>query len=128
MNGDVLNGGSGVNMFANPAQVFSEFRPFILGVDTRTGGAGTVTGQSRWNLDLGLTKDTQFTERVGAQIFVQAFNALNHPNFGQPDAALGDGSTGIISTMAATTTSPYGSFLGFDSSVRVTQISGKIIF
>jgi hypothetical protein len=90
VNGDVLNGGSGVNMFANPAQVFSEFRPFILGVDGRTGGAGTVTGQSRWNLDLGLTKDTQFTERVGAQIFVQAFNAFNHMKWGDPSMNLLD--------------------------------------
>ena len=90
VNGDVLNGGSGVNMFANPAQVFSEFRPFILGVDTRTGGAGTVTGQSRWNLDLGLTKDTQFTERVGAQIFVQAFNAFNHMKWNDPSMNLLD--------------------------------------
>ena len=90
VNGDVLNGGSGVNMFANPAQVFSEFRPYILGVDTRTGGAGTVTGQSRWNLDLGLTKDTQFTERVGAQIFVQAFNALNHMKWNDPSMNLLD--------------------------------------
>jgi len=90
VNGDVLNGGSGVNMFANPAQVFSEFRPYILGVDGRTGGAGTVTGQSRYNLDLGLTKDTQFTERVGAQIFVQAFNALNHMKWNDPSMNLLD--------------------------------------
>jgi hypothetical protein len=29
-------------------------------------------------LDLGITKDTRFTERIGAQLFVQAFNLTNH--------------------------------------------------
>jgi hypothetical protein len=78
VNGDPSQGGAGVNIFANPAAVYAEFRPFILGVDTRTGGAGILRGLGRYNLDLGLTKDTMFTERVGAQIFVQAFNVLNH--------------------------------------------------
>lgn len=89
-NGNSSNGGSGVNMFADPSQVYSEFRPFILGVDGRTGGAGTVYGQHRWNLDLGLTKDTQFTERVGAQFFLQAFNVLNHMQWGDPSMNLQD--------------------------------------
>ena len=90
VNGDVGQGGSGVNMFSNPAAIYGEFRPYILGVDGRTGGAGTVTGQSRWNLDLGLTKDTQFTERVGAQLFVQAFNAFNHMKWNDPSMNLLD--------------------------------------
>ncbi len=98
VNGDVANGGSGVNMFANPAAVYAAYRPFILGVDGRTGGAGTVTGQARWNLDLGLTKDTQFTERVGAQIFVQAFNVLNHMQWNDPSMNLLDqGDFGVLS-------------------------------
>ena len=89
-NGDNVNGGSNVNMFANPAAVYAQYRPFILGVDGRTGGAGTVTGQMRWNLDLGLTKDTRFTERVGMQLFVQAFNVLNHMQWGDPSMNLQD--------------------------------------
>jgi hypothetical protein len=81
-------GQSGENIFANPVTVFNEFRPFLLGVDGRTGGAGTVYGLARWNLDLGLTKDTQFTERVGAQIFVQAFNLFNHMQWQDPSLSL----------------------------------------
>lgn len=84
VNGDPANGGTGVNIFSDPAAVFAEFRPFILGVDGRTGGAGTFYGQHRWNLDLGLTKDTQFTERVGAQLYIQAFNVLNHMQWCDP--------------------------------------------
>ena len=85
-------------------------------------------GPHYFDLDLNLYRTFQIAERVSFGFGIQAFNALNHPNFAQPDATLGDGSTGIISGTAATTTSPYGSFLGFDSSVRVVQLSGKVIF
>jgi hypothetical protein len=77
-NGNLSNGGANNNLFSNPAQIYSEFSPFILGVDGRSGGAGIMRGLSRYNLDLGVTKDTRFTERVGAQLFVQAFNVTNH--------------------------------------------------
>jgi len=85
-------------------------------------------GPHYFDLDLNLYRTFKIAERASFGFGIQAFNALNHPNFAQPDATLGDGSTGIISGTAATTTSPYGSFLGFDSSVRVVQLSGKLIF
>jgi len=105
-------------------------------------GAATFTNFTMWSpatrnqlfgphyfdLDLNLYRNFAITERVKFGVGVQAFNALNHPNFGQPDATIGDGSTGLISGTLATTTSPYGSFLGFDSSVRIVQLSGKITF
>ena len=49
-------------------------------------------------------------------------------NFQNPDSTLGDSTFGQISAMQPMPTSPYGVFLGFDSSVRVVQVSGKIIF
>ncbi len=61
---------------------------------------------------------------VGAQ----AYNVFNHPNFQNPDNGLGDSTFGQINSMQPMPTSPYGVFLGFDSSVRVVQVSGKIIF
>jgi hypothetical protein len=77
-NGNAANGGANNNIFADPAAVYAEFRPFILGIDQRTGGSGILRGLARYNVDLGITKDTRFTERIGAQLFVQAFNVLNH--------------------------------------------------
>jgi hypothetical protein len=85
-------------------------------------------GPHYFDVDMNLYRTFKIKERVNLKIGAQAFNAFNHPNFGQPDAILGDGTTGLISTMSATTTSPYGSFLNFDSSVRVVQLSGKITF
>jgi hypothetical protein len=85
-------------------------------------------GPHYFDLDLNLYRNFAIKERVNMHVGIQAFNALNHPNFANPDSTFGDGTTGIISGMVATTTSPYGSFLGFDASVRVVQISGKLIF
>jgi Carboxypeptidase regulatory-like domain len=79
------DGFSNANLFgSNATQVFNSFRPNFLGLDGRSMGTGNLRGQSRWNLDLGLTKDTRITERVGAQLFVQAFNVLNHMQWGDP--------------------------------------------
>jgi hypothetical protein len=85
-------------------------------------------GPHYFDLDLNLYRNFTFKERFKLAVGIQAFNVLNHPNFGNPDSTFGDGTTGIIQGTVATTTSPYGSFLGFDSSVRVAQISGKLNF
>ena len=43
-NGNASVGGSGINMFANPAAVLAQFRPLILGArDTSSGGAGVLS-------------------------------------------------------------------------------------
>ncbi|HEY6337549.1 MAG TPA: carboxypeptidase regulatory-like domain-containing protein [Candidatus Sulfotelmatobacter sp.] len=85
------------------------------------------------DIDLSLFKDFKFAERVDFAIGAQAFNAFNHPNFGFPDGStanggLGDSTFGQISTMEGTPTSPYGNFLGFDSSPRVMQLTMKVVF
>lgn len=89
-NGLPSNGGSGVYLFGNPAAVYNNFRPNLVGIDGNCGGGGQLRGQPRWNLDLGLTKDTRITERVGVQIYVQAFNVFNHMMFSDPYLNLQD--------------------------------------
>jgi hypothetical protein len=89
INGDPANGGNAVNLFGNPAAVYNNFRPNLVGIDGRCGGGGTLRGQQRWNLDLGLTKQFTFTERAGLQIFAQAFNVLNHMEWGDPGGQVG---------------------------------------
>ena len=81
---NIANGGTGVNLFSNPAAIYNNFRPFLVGEDTSCGGGGQLRGQNRWNLDLSLTKDTRITERFGFQIYAQAFNALNHMMWSDP--------------------------------------------
>jgi len=70
----------GMNMFVNPAQVYSEFRPCVLGLDTSCGGgAGNLRGLPTWNMDAQVVKDLGlYKEKVGAQFFFTFTNILNH--------------------------------------------------
>lgn len=84
-NGDAANGGPGINIFGNNAsQVYNSFRPIFPGIDGRSLATGDLRGLSRYNLDIGINKDTRVTERVGVQFYVQMFNALNHMEFADP--------------------------------------------
>jgi len=79
----------GLNMFSNPAAVYSEFRPCVLGYDTSCGGADNLRGLPTWNLDLSIVKDVSFHEgRAGAQIFIAITNALNHFQPSNPSLSL----------------------------------------
>jgi hypothetical protein len=77
-NGNTATGGSGLNMFANPSAIYSEFRPLILGLDTSSGGAGVLRGLPTWNLDATASKDFRITEGFGFSLIIQANNVLNH--------------------------------------------------
>ncbi|HUC54418.1 MAG TPA: carboxypeptidase-like regulatory domain-containing protein [Candidatus Cybelea sp.] len=83
--GDAANGGSGVNLFSNPQAVYNTLQPIVLGLnDGRAHDLGPLYGQHRWNLDFSLVKTTRITERVGATLYGQFFNALNHMEFSDP--------------------------------------------
>ncbi len=79
-------------------------------------------------MDMALYKTFQVKERLNFGLGAQAFNVFNHPNFNLPDSNIGDAFFGQISSMQGVPTSPYGNFLGFDSSVRVVQLSLKVTF
>jgi outer membrane receptor protein involved in Fe transport len=49
-----------------------------------------ATGPGFAQVDLGLSKTTQLTERLGLQFGGQVFNLLNHPNFANPSGMLDD--------------------------------------
>ena len=76
--GNPAKGGSGINIFNNPVQVASEFRPFVLGLDNQSGGAGVIRGFPYWNLDATLSKDFRIRESIGATLVIQSVNTLNH--------------------------------------------------
>ncbi len=82
--GNAINGGSGVNLFANPAAVYNMFRPVVLGLDGRANDLGPLYGQHRWNLDFTIAKTTKINERIGFTFYAQFFNALNHMQFRDP--------------------------------------------
>ncbi len=74
------NNSTHMNMFSNPAAVYNELRPCILGLDTSCGGYGNLRGLPTWNLDSTLMKDIGIWKegRVGATLNIQFTNILNH--------------------------------------------------
>jgi hypothetical protein len=100
--GNPANRGAGLNIFADPAAVFSAFRPVLLSVDGRT-GRNRVRGLSRWNLDLSVGKKTSVTERVSAVFTADFINALNHVEFVDPSLSVQTpASFGVITTQYGT--------------------------
>jgi hypothetical protein len=85
-------------------------------------------GPHFFDMDAAVYRTFHIREKMSLAIGLTAYNAFNHPNFGLPDATLGDPTFGQILGMASTPTSPYGNFLGFDSSPRVVQLTGKFVF
>jgi carboxypeptidase family protein len=80
------------------------------------------------DFDMGLYKTFSVKERLNFGLGATAFNVFNHPNFNTPVDTLGSPLFGQIVQMQGVPTSPYGNFLGFDSSVRVVQLSLKMTF
>jgi hypothetical protein len=66
------------NMFANPAAVFAEVRPLILGLDGNSGGFGQFRGLAYWNMNLGAKKNFRITERFNAELSFNFINVFNH--------------------------------------------------
>ncbi len=61
-------------------------------------GRDILFGPGRTNLDASLFKDFRPLERLTVQFRTEAFNVLNHPQFGQPNATIGSGSVGQITS------------------------------
>lgn len=66
-----------------------------------TAGRDILRGPGSSNIDLSLFKNVAVTERVKAQLRVQAYNLTNTPHFSNPDGDLSHGSFGQISSVLA---------------------------
>jgi hypothetical protein len=88
INGDPGRGGSGLNLFADPAAVFGAFRPAMVSLDTTSGGGGQLRGLPRWNLDIAISRKFQISERWSTTFNGQLFNAFNVVQFADPSVSL----------------------------------------
>src|SRR5262249_56909818 len=77
-NTNPTDGGAGINMFSDPAAIYSQFRRLILGLDTNGGGAGRIYGLPTWNLDLSVSQKFRISERSGIDILAHLANVLIH--------------------------------------------------
>ena len=55
-----------------------------------TTGHNTVTGPGFWNLDLALSKNLYLDDKRYLTLKIEAFNALNHANWGAPNSDISD--------------------------------------
>jgi len=87
INSDPARRGSGLNLFANPEEVYANFRPALISQDGRT-GRGVLRGLPRWNLDWAVGKQTTVTEKVKFTLSFDFANLLNHVIFANPNLNL----------------------------------------
>ncbi len=106
-------------------QDFSKPAPYTIGNAPRA--LSWVHNANSQNFDFSLTKNTRFGDRYNAQIRMEMFNALNHPNLGSVDANFGDQSFDSSGNRTGGNFGrvPTGSF---GNSSRQIQLAGKFYF
>jgi hypothetical protein len=111
---------SGPIVEGNPNQWFNP-NAFVLPAAGTYGnaGRGILLGPGLADLDLSLFKDLALNERFKLQFRSEFFNALNHANFGTPNAIVF--ANGVVSSTAGLITSTA-------TTSRQIQFSMKLIF
>jgi hypothetical protein len=61
-------------------------------------GRNTLRGPGQFNIDGSLIKNTKIG-RFATELRIEAFNLLNHPQFGQPTNNINSGTAGQITSM-----------------------------
>ncbi len=121
-------GGHCIFVVETPCFTTADFEP-------ATDFTGSVVGRNAFRApgflggDLGVRKNFNITERVTFQLGLNAYNWLNHANYGSPYPGTGGGA--IFGTTVVTQTpptSPYGAFASAATDQRIAQITGKLIF
>jgi carboxypeptidase family protein len=88
-----------VQLYSNPAKALAAFVPDLgLGEGTRD----NLRGPHFWDLDLAVSKNFPlWSERYQLKFVAQAFNVLNHTNFGLPNTqTTNPGSFGVLTSEA----------------------------
>jgi hypothetical protein len=83
-------------------------------------GRNVIIGPGFANVDIALMKQTMIREKIRLEIRADAFDALNHPNLGQPGVTVGTSTFGLISSTRFPT--------GDSGSSRQMQVAMKLVF
>ena len=94
------------------------------------GQRNVFTGPHYFNTDLTLNKAFAIPshENIKMILGINAYNVLNHPNFGNPSSDTVNGNLGYSFNTVSVPTSIYGSGLGGDASIRILQLHAKVSF
>ena len=77
-----------INMFNNPASVYANTRPPILGIDARDGGYGPINGLGYLNMDASIRKKLRVWETGSVELSGTFFNVMNHNDFSSPSLSI----------------------------------------
>jgi hypothetical protein len=91
-------------------------------------GPGVFRGPGYFDVDTNLYKRFAIHEKYGLELGVQAFNVLNHPNFGNPTASITSGTLGTTTADVAPPATIYGSGQGGLVTGRNVVLTGKFMF
>ncbi len=115
----------------NPDGTLPNSAPFVLDSATNfTGrvGRNAFRGPGFVGGDMSLRKNFTVTERVGLQIGVEAYNWLNHANYGIPYPNTNAPFFGSVAFQQTPPTSPYGAFAAAATDQRMAQLTAKVTF
>ena len=85
-------------------------------------GRNTLTGPGQFNIDMSVSKSTKFG-KTELELRAEAFNVLNHAQFGQPNGTIGNSAVGTITSMLS---NPSCALCG--TTERQIQLSAKLRF
>jgi hypothetical protein len=128
LNGDAV-GNERVNMAGSPllpsgsafSQLYLNTASFVMAALGAFGNEGrnAFYGPGKWNFDASFFKLTPVTEHAKLEYRFEAFNALNHPQFGDPSTNFSARTFGRITTVATASTA---------TGARVLQMGLKLMF
>ncbi len=101
---------------------------------TSTDFTGDVVGRNAFRApgflggDMSIRKNFQINERFTFQLGLNAYNFLNHANYGAPYPNNNASIFGQSVITQTPPTSPYGAFAAAATDQRIAQITGKFIF
>ncbi len=86
-------------------------------------------GPRYFDTDLSIKKTFRITENgLAFTLGANAYNILNHPNFGNPDSVVTSSTFGTVQNTVTPASSPYGNFQGAAVSGRILQLELKLKF
>ena len=112
--GDPYDRGGNKFQYLNPS-AFAEVPEGGAGALVRPGniGKGALRGPGFWNIDFSLSKAIEIYERYDLRFRAELFNALNHPNLGNPRLDITRGNFGRVDSVSGARVIQMSLRLGF---------------
>jgi hypothetical protein len=91
-------------------------------------GRNEFTGPGYFSLDLTLSKEVRFTERIGMQLRLETFSVTNSPNFSNPNTTCCTSNNANFGVITSVVGSGSGVINGTGGGQRYIQLAAKFTF